>query len=132
MLKSKLISILYYSLEMYRTEDMEKIDINLENIKNTAASEYITHNEPTRDENIKVYTAIKQYVIRKKRVVYGGFAQNLLIKQKNPKEMFYKEIKGAYFNWPVVADIEFVVSDETRAVFAFILEVVVVFTSNVE
>ena len=92
---------------MYRIEDMEKIDINLEKIKTNASIEYITHNEPTIDENIKVYAVIKNFIIKKKRVVYGGYAQNLLIKKKNPNEMFYKEIKGAYFNWPNLADIEF-------------------------
>lgn len=92
---------------MYRVEDMEKIEKNLENIKDGAAKEYKTLYEPTLRETSEVYTAIKNYIKKTNKVVYGGFAQNLLIMCKNPNDTFYKEIDGAFYNWPDLADIEF-------------------------
>lgn len=92
---------------MYRTKDIQKIESNLENIKSVAANEYKTYYEPTLKEISEVYKAITNYVIKNNKKIYGGFAQNLLIASKNPKDAFYKEIDGAYYNWPDIADIEF-------------------------
>ena len=92
---------------MYRNEDIEKIEANIDKIKNDSTVEYKTHFEPTIKEISKVYNAIKNYIINKKKVVYGGFAQNLLIITKNPDDGFYKEVDGAYYNWPDIADLEF-------------------------
>ena len=92
---------------MYRTEDLEKIKANLEKIQDEAANEYKKTNEPTLEEVGKVYSAIKDYIKRTKRIAYGGFSQNLLLLDKNPKDAIYKEVDGAYYNWPDLADIEF-------------------------
>ena len=92
---------------MYRNEDIEKIEKNLNKIKDDAAKEYKTFYEPTLVEMSKVYNAIKNYIKKNNKVVYGGFAQNLLIIKKNPADAFYTDIDGAYFNWPDIADIEF-------------------------
>jgi hypothetical protein len=92
---------------MYRKEDIIKIEANLDKIKNDAAIEYKTVYEPTLIESSKVYKAIKDYIKKNKKIVYGGFAQNLLVGAKNKSDVFYKEIDEAYFNWPDIADIEF-------------------------
>ena len=92
---------------MYRTEDIEMINQNLSKIKDNAAKEYKTFYEPTLLEMSKVYNAIKNYIQKNNKVVYGGYAQNLLIIKKNPTDAFYTDIDGAYFNWPDIADIEF-------------------------
>ena len=92
---------------MYRNEDMEMINQNLSKIKDDAAKEYKTFYEPTLSEMSKVYNAIKNYIQKNNKVVYGGYAQNLLIIKKNPADAFYTDIDGAYFNWPDIADIEF-------------------------
>jgi hypothetical protein len=92
---------------MYRNEDIKKIEENIDKIKDEASKEYKTHNEPTLNEISQVYKSIKNYLIKNKKIVYGGFAQNLLLKSKAPKESFYTEIDGAFFNWPDLADIEF-------------------------
>lgn len=92
---------------MYRLEDIEKINDNIKEIKDNAAKEYKTYYEPTLNELSNVYNAIKNYIKRNKKIVYGGFAQNLLIGKKNKDDVFYKEINGAYYNWPDLADIEF-------------------------
>jgi hypothetical protein len=92
---------------MYRIEDLDKINSQLAKIQDQAANEYKSVYEPTLDEMGKVYSAIKDYIKRKNKIAYGGFALNLLLTSKNPKESFYKEIDGAYYNWPDIADIEF-------------------------
>lgn len=92
---------------MYRNEDIEMINQNLSKIKDDAAKEYKTFYEPTLSEMSKVYNAIKNYIQKNNKVVYGGYAQNLLIIKKNPADAFYTDIDGAYFNWPDIADIEF-------------------------
>jgi hypothetical protein len=92
---------------MYRIADIDKIDKNLDKIKDEAAKEYKTLYEPTLNEISEVYGSIKNYIKKKGRVTYGGFAQNLLIMKKNPDDSFYKVIDNAFYNWPDLADMEF-------------------------
>ena len=92
---------------MYRAEDIKVIEQNINKIKDEAATEYKKSNEPTLNKISEIYTTIKNYLKRKKRIVYGGFAQNILLTSKNPEESFYKTINGVFYNWPNVADIEF-------------------------
>jgi hypothetical protein len=92
---------------MYRNEDIKIIEKNIDIIKDNAFKQYKTLYDPTLKENSNVYSAIKNYIKRKKKIVYGGFAQNLLVTAKNPKDSFYKIIDGVFYNWPDVADIEF-------------------------
>lgn len=92
---------------MYREEDIAKIEENYDKIRNDSAKEYKTYYEPTLTEISNVYKAIKNFIRKNKRIVYGGFAQNMLIKIKNPNDVFYTEIDGAFYNLPDIADIEF-------------------------
>ena len=92
---------------MYREEDLNDIKLNINNIIDKSHNEYKKINEPTLDEISKVYNSIKEYIIKNKKIVYGGFAQNILLMNKNKDESFYKIINGTFFNWPDVADIEF-------------------------
>jgi len=92
---------------MYRVEDIELIEKNIDKIKDDAAKEYKSLYEPTLNEISKVYSAIRNYIKKKGKVAYGGFAQNILLTNKNPDESFYKIIDGAFYNWPDVADMEF-------------------------
>jgi hypothetical protein len=92
---------------MYRVKDIESIQNNIEKIKNDAAKEYKTLYEPTLKEISNVYSAIKNYIKKKRKIAYGGFAQNLLLTDKNPDESFYTIIDGAFYNWPDLADMEF-------------------------
>ena len=64
---------------MYRFEDLDKIKINLDNIQDKAANEYKTFYEPTIKEIGDVYSSIINYIKRKKRITYGGFAQNIIL-----------------------------------------------------
>lgn len=99
---------------MYRLDDIDMINKNLSNIQDEASKEYKTNNEPTLGEISSVYNSIKEYIKNNNKLVYGGFAQNLLIQYKRPDEAFYKEIDGAYYNWPDLADIEFYSPDPIK------------------
>ena len=92
---------------MYRVEDIEVIEKNVKKIQENAMAKYRKEYEPNLEEISKVYQVITKFIQDTGRVVYGGFAQNLLIKAKNPDDIFYKELNGAYYNWPDIADIEF-------------------------
>jgi hypothetical protein len=92
---------------MYRIEDMEQITANIDKIKYDAVKEYKTFYEPTLKENADVYKLILEYIKKKEKVIYGGYAQNILLMSKNPNETIYTEIDGVFFNWPDIADIEF-------------------------
>jgi len=92
---------------MYRPEDILKINENIDKIKDDATLEYRKNNEPTLDETCKVCKSIIDYIKKKQRVMYGGYAQNLLITNKNKDDPIYKEINGSFYNWPDLADIEF-------------------------
>jgi len=91
---------------MFRLDDMEKINYNMKSIIDKAAEEYKSTYEPTLNEISDIYKIIKEYIIKKKRVIYGGYAQNLLLKVINPELTFYIEKGDAVYNWPDIADIE--------------------------
>jgi hypothetical protein len=92
---------------MFRDNDIDDINIHIEKIKNDAVMKYKTNYEPTLDENTKVYKVIQNYIKKNSRIIYGGFAQHLLIKKKNKDDGIYKEIDGVCFNFPDIADMEF-------------------------
>jgi len=77
---------------MYRNEDIQLIKNNIENIVDKATFQYKSNNEPTYEESNKVYDVIKDYIKKKKRIIYGGYAQNTLITDINKDDGFYKDI----------------------------------------
>jgi len=77
---------------MYRYDDIEKIKLNIDNIVEEAITIYKTNYEPTLDESKNVYNELLNFINKKKRIIYGGYAQNSLILMKNKNDGFYKEI----------------------------------------
>ncbi len=84
---------------MHRQLDEEIILKNLDRLEEEANLIKLTTYEPTLDEINKVRDEILAFVKDKKRIIYGGYAQNALILFKNKKDAFYKETD--------LADIEF-------------------------
>lgn len=76
---------------MYRNEDIEKIKLNIDTIVENASIIYKNNYEPTLSENKQIYNELINFIINKKRIVYGGYAQNSLIIMKNKIDAFYKE-----------------------------------------
>jgi len=77
---------------MYRQEDIDKIKLEMDNIVDEAMHIYKTHNEPTLEEAKQVYQVIFDFIKKKNKIIYGGYAQNKLIIEKNIDDGFYKEI----------------------------------------
>tara|TARA_B110000971_G_C19966976_1_gene480717 strand:- start:64 stop:1416 length:1353 start_codon:yes stop_codon:yes gene_type:complete len=77
---------------MYRDEDIDRIKLNIDNIAEQALTIYKTNYEPTLSESNEVYKELLNFIREKKRIIYGGFAQNSLILMKNKNDGFYKEI----------------------------------------
>jgi hypothetical protein len=84
---------------MYRYEDINILKTNIGKIKDDAIRIYKTTYEPTLEEYKKVSTVILKFIKDKKKIIYGGYAQNKLIEHKNIDDAFYKDID--------TADIEF-------------------------
>jgi hypothetical protein len=77
---------------MYRIEDIDNIKKNIGQIQDEAMLTYKTNYEPTLTESKSVYNYILEFIKSRKRIIYGGWAQNELIKSKNKDEQFYKEV----------------------------------------
>jgi hypothetical protein len=77
---------------MYRIEDIDEINKNINKIQDAAILEYKTNYEPTLAEYKIVNSLILDFIKKKKRIIYGGYAQNLLIKKKNIDDIFYTEV----------------------------------------
>jgi hypothetical protein len=84
---------------MYRHIDEETILKNLSSLEDNAKQIYLNKYEPTIHEIKNVNKDIINFIKEKKRIIYGGYAQNELIKLKSNDEGFYKETD--------IADIEF-------------------------
>ena len=84
---------------MYREIDEKIINKNLGKLEDKAKEIYLNNYEPKLTELNEVYKIIKDYIKEKDLIIYGGYAQNALIKIHEKKKVFYKEID--------VPDIEF-------------------------
>jgi len=47
--------------------------------------------DPKKEEILAVYDIIKKFIIEKKRKIYGGYALNMLLKNKNIRDAIYDE-----------------------------------------
>jgi hypothetical protein len=76
---------------MYRHIDEEMILKNLSNLEDKAKQIYLNTYEPTIHEIKNINMDILNFIKERKRIIYGGYAQNELIKIKNKDGGFYKE-----------------------------------------
>jgi hypothetical protein len=82
---------------MYRQTDIDEITQNLSKIQKEAFKEFRSKNEPDIREISEVYLVIKNFIKKNNKIVYGGFAQNLLLQSKNNDDTFYNKIDEAYY-----------------------------------
>lgn len=81
---------------MYRDEEVEKINFNLKRIIGDAAKVYQEkYQEPDNREYNNVMNDILEYIKENELVIYGGYAQNKLIGEKNKSDEFYDELSRA-------------------------------------
>ncbi len=84
---------------MFRPSDIEIVTKNLDKLEEQAKTIYLNKYEPTLREVSEVRNVILEFVREKKRIIYGGYAQNSLIIAKDEEAGFYKDTD--------LADIEF-------------------------
>ena len=79
-------------LLIYTEKDKDSFLNVLGKIVDDAQAKRLELLEPTRKEREAVMKVIKDFVKKNKRKIYGGYALNLLIKVKNPKDAFYTDL----------------------------------------
>lgn len=79
-------------MPLYRTKDIDAIRDAIPKIKDEIQKIKLEKFEPTLKEINNVNNLVHKFIKNKNRIVYGGFAQNLLIKINNPDDQFYSEL----------------------------------------
>ena len=74
-----------------REKDIDSINNDIENIIDRATLKKKQLIEPTLTEYKSVKNVIMEFIKKERRIIYGGYAWNELIKEKSPKDAFYKE-----------------------------------------
>ena len=77
---------------MYTQKDIDAIKEEMPKIKDEIQKIKLNKFDPTLKEINYVNSLVHEFIRNKKRIVYGGFAQNLLIKINNPDDQFYSEL----------------------------------------
>lgn len=80
-------------MALYKQGDIELLAENWQTIMANVENERLALLEPTIDEMKEVHEIILNFVRSNKRKVYGGFALNLLVKDKNKNDAIYKDNK---------------------------------------
>ena len=78
-------------MSIFRHEDIEVADEHIEEIKELANSLKGKRAEPTHAKMWDIIYTVRDFVIEKKRKIYGGFALNKLIETVDPKDKFYDD-----------------------------------------
>jgi hypothetical protein len=76
-------------LNLYTPNQAEFIKNNIVTIMNNAKKKELELVEPTIFEFKKVHEIIKNYIIKKKKIIYGGYALDELVTLKNKKDAIY-------------------------------------------
>ena len=79
-------------MPLYRAKDIDAIRDAIPKIKDEIQKIKLEKFEPTLKEINHVNNLVHKFIKNKKRIVYGGFAQNLLIKINNPEDQFYSKL----------------------------------------
>lgn len=79
-------------MSLYTSKDIDAIKDKLPIIKDEIQKIKLNTFDPTMKEINMVNELVYKFIKNKKRIVYGGFAQNLLIKINNEDDQFYSEL----------------------------------------
>lgn len=77
-------------MSLYNDIDEDELLIYLNDINNKISEIKAIQLEPYISDQIKVHKIIMEYIKQNKRKMYGGFAINMLIKDKDENDGFYK------------------------------------------
>lgn len=80
-------------MKLIREKDLEKykeiVDEKLEKIEDIKLNKFI----PTKKTQMEINKIVLEFIKKKKRKIYGGYAQNKLVELKNKDDVFYKKDK---------------------------------------
>lgn len=78
-------------MNLYTESDKELLNEHVEEIIKNADDISSRVTNPTIDQLWEIIFTVRDFVIEKKRKIYGGFALNKLIEMKNPNDKFYMD-----------------------------------------
>jgi hypothetical protein len=78
-------------IKFMRDEDITIVNENIDNIIEKARNREIQIIEPTLSEFNKVKSIILNFIKKEKRIIYGGYAWNTLVKKISPNDAFYSD-----------------------------------------
>jgi len=76
---------------LMREKDIQIVKDNVNNIIEKAWNKEIHTIEPKFDEFNKVRSIILDFIKKEKRIIYGGYAWNTMLKKVSPEDVFYKD-----------------------------------------
>jgi hypothetical protein len=78
-------------MSLFREVDIDGLESHIDEIVKKADEQRYIKVKPTRGEMWDIIYTVRDYVIEKKRKIYGGFALNKLIESKDPNDKFYDD-----------------------------------------
>ena len=75
----------------FNKKRLELISKNIDNVIEKAVIESGKKLEPLKENIDKALEVVEKFIIDNSRIIYGGLAQNELIKIKSKKDAFYKD-----------------------------------------
>ena len=80
-------------MEIYTDKDLEAFDEEIENVIDEIKLVQFNAFDPSRDEINKVTQIVHEFIAKYKRKIYGGYAVNFLLKDKNKKDAIYDDLQ---------------------------------------
>jgi hypothetical protein len=80
-------------MSLYSQSDIKLLGDNINEINDRIEHKQLEMYEPSKDERVKVTDLILSFIKRNKRKIYGGFAMNKLIINKNKVDAIYKDFQ---------------------------------------
>jgi hypothetical protein len=76
---------------LFRSDDIKAVEGKIDEIMDISAKKALDILIPTIKEYTAVNNLVISYIKKNQRIVYGGIAIHELLKEKSPKDVFYKE-----------------------------------------
>jgi hypothetical protein len=78
-------------MQLYKEADLALVKENLPKIIEKIDEHKLNTLEPTKEQAMNAINVALEYIKENKRKIYGGYAQNKIISDKNPKDAFYND-----------------------------------------
>jgi len=76
---------------LYTNNDIKLFDKHVDRITKESDELRLSNVEPTKDRMWEIIFTVRDFVIEKRRKIYGGFALDKLIEEVSPKDKFYDD-----------------------------------------